>query len=542
MSEPSVVEIFEDMGVPSGASYSDLLRHVARMPEDTPAVYFEGKTITYAELARQVAGAVRFLESSGLGRGSHVAYLLKPRPAALVSWLAVTVMGGVLIPLYIDLSGDVLGSALRRLDVEAVLTEPDRVDELRSFMRQDSPLQHVIGAADSAYSVAMAAGADPGPILARDYPKVTDIAVLLSTSGTTGMPKGVEFTQAYASSGAIARRKWGIEGPVKAYVCTSWGHGLVGFVASLAFWSGGSLVISPRFSASRFWAEVAQHQCDYVQLIGTMPQMLMAQAPTQFDRGHSVRYLLTTGMPPSLWTDFEERFGVPVWEFYSGTDVAGGFLSNPGRYPKGAIGRPWAEYEAKVVSEDGSPVPVGEKGLLVMRPKGGRAVVTYYRDPEASAAKVTGDGWVLTGDLVRQDEGGNFYFIDRARDIIRRRGVNIAPAAIEEALAACPGIEDVAAFGVPSELGEDEVKVVGVVDGSNVRESDISEFAAATLPSYMRPRYIEIVDSLPRTPGTAKIQRYRLRTGWRTSRTWDVATQSHLSQGAHHGAQEGGSV
>jgi carnitine-CoA ligase len=527
MSDPTIVEILTDLGCPQGTTYRDVLARMRGMPSEQALLTFEDVTTTYGEMLDQIGGAAAHLEELGLGRGSRIAYLLDPQPAALVTWLAVTSMGAVLVPLYKEFEGDLLDAAMRRLDIEAVVADSRRIPELRR-LAADSPTLRSVIPVDGPYSDAITRGHDIGFLMDRDYPQPGDDALILSTSGTTGTPKGVRLQQSFSGSSAIAARKWGVEGPVRSYISTSWGHGFVGFVSTLAIWQGGSIVVAPRFSASRFWGDVRRHGCDYVQIIGTQAQMLMNQAPTSDDDAHAVRYLVSTGMPAHLWEAFEKRFAVRVWEFYSGTDTGGSFLSNPGRYPIGSIGRPWDEAEARVTAEDGSPTPVGEVGFLSMRPTGGRASVRYSNEDPGTAGKVDDDGWVWLGDLVRQDDHGNFYFVDRGRDVIRRRGVNIPPAIIEEALESHPGVGTASAFGVPSDLGEDDVKVVVVRLSATLTENDVAAFAVGVLPGNMQPRYIEFRDELPLTVGTAKIQRYKLRDSWRTPQTWDAQTGAHL--------------
>ena len=189
---------------------------------------------------------------------------------------------------------------------------------------------------------------------------------------------------------------------------------------------------------------------------GTMARVLMNQPPRASDREHSVRTIIGAAMPASIWEEFERRFGVDVVEVYSSIDGAGATLMNPGDGPAGSIGRPSPETEARVVDDDGNDVARGEVGELLVRPTlslGGKLLVTYYRGNEAASEEKTRDGWVWTGDLVRHDADGWYWFVDRKKDVIRRRGVNIAPAEIERLLLDHPGIAECTAFVVPSEAG-----------------------------------------------------------------------------------------
>jgi crotonobetaine/carnitine-CoA ligase len=176
-------------------------------------------------------------------------------------------------------------------------------------------------------------------------------------------------------------------------------------------------------------------------------------------------------------------------------------------------------------------VPDDAVGELQMRPRGGSAVVAYYKDPEASAAKTAG-GWVSTGDWFRHDPDGNYWFVDRKRDVIRRRGINLAPAVIEDAVRQHPAIAEVAAFAVPDDLGEDEIKIVVLLDdGDDLAAADVALFADERLPRHMRPRYIEVVSDLPLTPGTQRVQRFKLRESWATPTTWDTLNGDFIGKG-----------
>jgi crotonobetaine/carnitine-CoA ligase len=287
------------------------------------------------------------------------------------------------------------------------------------------------------------------------------------------------------------------------------------------------VVIARRFSASRFWDDIRRYGCTHFNLFGTMPQMLLAQPPHDNDRDHHVEDATVAGMPPEVWEAFTTRFGVRVCVPFSAIDSGGMWIGNPGKYPIGSCGRPWIDFEARLVDDDDADVPEGESGELIMRPRGGLPLVRYYNDPEASAEKTRG-GWSRFGDLMRRDEEGNYWFVDRKRDVIRRRGIIIAPAQIEGVVSEFPGVLEVSAFAVPSELGEDEVKIAVVPrEGASITPQEIALAGYESLPKHMRPRYVELVESLPKTP-TARVKRIELKANWRTATTWDSVEEAYL--------------
>jgi crotonobetaine/carnitine-CoA ligase len=524
-AEPAIADILASVGCPTGTTYRDLLAHMRAVPADSVAVEFGDEIISYWELLRRVAGAATHLEALEVSFGDNVAYRLRPHPNALVTYLAITLIGARAIPIYIETAGAVLRETLARMDARGIIVEPEALDEIHHL---GANLRFVTARAGTDYGEAICAGADISPFLGRTFPTAQDPAVILSTSGTTGRPKGVVMANTYSAAGLLTARKWGIGESLKCYIPTSFGHGAAFQVSSAAFWSDGSVVIAPRFSAREFWNDVHRHGCNYTHLLGTMPRMLLAAARSTHERDHGLRYLVSScGLPPQVWRSFEDRFNVRIHEIYSATDAGGCFMTNPGIFPAGSVGRPWAEVEARIVDDDGADVASGEVGALVMRPRGGSANVHYLADPEEAKTKVR-DGWVWMGDAFTQDEAGNYYFVDRLRDVIRRRGVNLAPASIEVALMTHPGIDAVSAFAVPSELGEDEIKVAVV--GARLTPQQIADHATTALPPHMRPRFIELVDALPTTSGTERVQRFRLLEHWRNPGTWDVGSCSYLEQ------------
>jgi len=526
--ELTIAEIISELGLAEGPSYPALLRRMRSLDPEVTAVEFEDEVITRAELLRRVAGAASWLEAQGVGRGTHVAYMFLGHPQALVSQLAVHLVGGVLAPIYPEFNGPVLAGILERLDIQFMIVHHERLDVVREAIG-GLPNITVIQGTDSEYERAALRGADIDPYLARDFPGTEDDALIMSTSGTTGEPKGVVLRQSFAAAGYVNARKLQISMPVKDYLTSSWGHGGPLVQSSMSFWSGGSVVIARRFSASRFWDDIRRYGCTHFNLFGTMPQMLLAQPRRDSDRDHPVDDATVAGMPPAVWEEFTTRFGVRVSVPFSAIDAGGAYIGNPGKYPIGSCGRPWVDFDARLVDDDGHEVPTGEAGELLMRPKVGHAAVRYYNDPEASAEKTRG-GWVRFGDLLRRDEDGNYWFVDRKRDVIRRRGIIIAPAQIESALIQLTGIEEVSAFAVPSDLGEDEVKIAVVPKpGSDLDPKSVFSSAEQVLPKHMRPRYIEVVEALPKTP-TKRVRRVELKAAWRNSSTWDSVEGAYLAE------------
>jgi crotonobetaine/carnitine-CoA ligase len=249
-----------------------------------------------------------------------------------------------------------------------------------------------------------------------------------------------------------------------------------------------------------------------------MLPILYKQPPRADDASHPCRMVLSAACPKEIWTQFEDRFGVSIVEFY-GTVEGGLTLAGPG-CPPGSIGREVAGNEIRIVRDDGSNCESGEVGRLIARPTGQPASVRYYKDESASAAKVVG-GWLHTGDRAYRDTDGFLWYVDRDDHFIRRRGENISSVEVEAAVEQHPNILECAAYALPSELAEDEVAVAVVPrSGCVLAPEDVVTHCQGRLADFQVPRYVRIVESLPKTE-THRAQKILLRQDGVTEDTWD---------------------
>ena len=229
----------------------------------------------------------------------------------------------------------------------------------------------------------------------------------------------------------------------------------------------------------------------------------------------------TAACPANLWEAFEKRFNLKVYEGYGAVDGGGALILNFGDAPVGSMGRPLPDTVWKLVDDAGNEVPVGEPGEFITRVRDKKTGgVEYYRNPGASNEKVR-DGWVYSGDLMYRDDQGYLYFVDRKTDSMRRRGENISSFEVENMIEKHPGVAECAAFGVPSELGEDEVMVwLKPREGHTLDLRDLMRFCAGNMAYFMVPRYVDVVDDIPRT-GTLRVQKSDMKKRGVTERTWD---------------------
>jgi carnitine-CoA ligase len=352
----------------------------------------------------------------------------------------------------------------------------------------------------------------------------SDLQAIMYTSGTTGPSKGamvshaLALTCAYDSLNFLDR--WGKTTycPLPLFHAAGLWDGV--FSALL---SGGSIAVVERFSASRFWDDVRHFGAQVAMSVFSMIPILMSAPPSPRDHDHPLEmfYMGKSALDEPLRT----RFGVRSVETYTSTEAGIATGSPFGEWRVGSCGTVHSErFDAAVVDEHDRHLVDGEPGELVLRPKQPYVLTTgYYGTPEATADAFR-NLWFHTGDRVWRDEDGYFYFLDRMKDSIRRRGENISAFDLECEINTHPAVLECAAIGVPSELEDEDVKLAVVLrPGMSLAPEELVEFCLERLPRFMVPRYLEFLDALPRTP-TDKVAKYKLRAQGDhgiTEATWD---------------------
>ena len=497
-----------------------LASRAVRDPERTLLLY-RGRETSYAEFARRVDAAARALAARGIGHGARFAVMASNSADFVVLLFALARLGAILVPVNPEFGVEEAGYILRHAGVAAVATQAAALEVAREATRTLSPAPWFLllegESGDVPHFDALIAQA---PTTTLPPPPASDATCLtLYTSGTTGFPKGVMHSQrnfVLAGEGFVARMHLQ---PDERLMCV-----LPMFHINALFYSiagtlaaGASLVLLPRFSASQFWKAAADAGATQVNIIAAIGNILARRPRSEFDPRHRLRVVYGAPFTPDLERSFREEFNVPVLiEGYGMTEIPGA-CNNPfdGERRANSMGKaaqhpdPALKFaELRVVDDEGRDLPDGAEGELWARTP--ILMQGYYKDPDQTAAAMH-DGWFATGDLVRRDSDGYYYFVARKKDIIRKRGENISGAEIDRVVSDHPAVVQCAAIPVPDALGEDEILIAVIrKPGAALSAGEIAEWCRQRLAPIKVPRYVAFVDSLPQT-ATHRVAKFKLR-------------------------------
>jgi fatty-acyl-CoA synthase len=518
-----------------GATLPGLLPVLAAKYAERPALLGEGEAFTYQTLGQRVASVGAWASQMALPDGASVCLLMPNRPDYVAIWLGLAGTGRVVALLNTSLRGEGLLHCIAAADASAVIVADSLLPALQAVAHKLPPGVRVWvhgGSTDQWPTF------DPGTSAADASVPQTPIepgrrALLIYTSGTTGLPKATVITHA-----RIVEWSYWFAGMMDAgpndrmYDCLPLYHSVGGIIAIGAMLvSGGSVLIRPRFSASRFWNDVTEHGCTIFQYIGELCRYLVNAPPHPLERAHTLRLACGNGLAGDVWDSVQERFAIPrILEFYAATEGGVSLYNVEGK--PGAIGRipPFLQHRMGIVliqhdPSTGEPVrdalgrcvpsEVDMPGEAIGRLDSGVRRFDGYTDQSASSRKLLadvfepGDRWFRTGDLMRRDEAGFFYFVDRIGDSFRWRGENVSAAEVTAVLRSAPGIDDAAVYGVAIPGHDGRAGMAACTVTSEFDPDTLHAHLQSALPPYAQPLFIRLCHSLDMTD-TFKLAKARL--------------------------------
>ncbi len=526
-----MTESMADGRVADARTLPALLGARARSSPDAPFVVFDdlqgGVAVrTYGEFARAANRAAHLLARLGVGRGDTITLLLGNCPEFLVLWFGAARLGAVIVPVNTASSASEFEYLVGHSESRLIFTQAAWLDRGRQVRARCPRVDEVL----------VCGGGAPSPELdfgrqVADCPEKppetrtlspTDEAAILYTSGTTARPKGVLVTHAnYLCAGETVARALRLTADDRHLVVLPLFHGNAQYYSTMsALVAGASVALMARFSASRFFDQAIAHRCTVSSLFAAPIRMLLAQPRRPELVQNPLRAVIfAQSVTPAQLAEWDERFDAPLLQLWGMTETMGPPVINPldGERRNMSMGLPAPGYAVRLVDDSGRPVARGAIGQVVVRGEPGLSLMKgYHKNPDATAETLR-DGWLWSGDNARQDEDGYFHFIDRAKDMIKRSGENVAASEVEAVIREHPGVFDCAVVGVPDAMRDEAIVAVVVPSGAEatasaagLTEEDVIGWCRQRLASFRVPQFVRFRTGLPRT-AVGKIRKHVLR-------------------------------
>lgn len=492
-------------------SHAGLLEEKAARHGDRPFLNFYGRRFTYAEMDANANRVAHYLQGLGAVPGKAIAIMMKNSPQWLDVFFGAQKLGMCAVPANIALRGDQLAHIFNHSGSSYVCIDQDLLPFYESIKSKlpappviivnPRPAGQEFPAHQGYVSLDKAYGHDSSSARPAVSVREGDPCLLLYTSGTTGLPKGVPTHYGRTNIRMMSLLNRALLNKDDVYfTCLPLFHAnAIILTVTSAMNVGAQVALREKFSASRFWDEIRETGATLFNTIGGIIPILMKQPEKPNDRNHSVKQVLSAACPTDMWEAFEKRFGVKLIEGYGAVDGGGIIVMNYGQAPVGSMGKPLGS-KYRIVDDDDKDVQSGQSGELIFfaGKKAGNAV-EYFKDEKATSSKIK-DGWIHTGDMVYADKKGYLYFVGRKTESLRHRGENISAYEVEHALLQYPDIVECAVYAVPSELGEDDVMAAIVpVEGKTVEPGKLYEFLKEHLAKFAIPRYFRFMPEMPKT-------------------------------------------
>ena len=505
-----------------GYTLDGVLRTRTQVAPDKPFLLFNDKVWTWGTFSAAVERAATMLNARGVHHGDRMAVMASNSDAHVLLMFALERIGAVMVPVNPDFGIAEAQYVMNHAGVCAVACSEKALSTARAACADLQPqpwFMLIDGAADGVPDLFSSVN-ETAPVKLTYAAKPDDTFILIYSSGTTGFPKGVMHSQRnYVLTGEVQLTRGLLQSDERALCILPLFHvNALFYSLGAVLLAGASLVIAPRFSASGFWQLAADTGATHVGAMMAASSILARRPRSEYVPGHKLRVVNGSGFNNETLAVFKNDFAIStVIEGYGMTEIPAAF-GNPyeGPHKLGCMGKPSVHpdtarswMQVRVVDDEGRDVAAGDSGELIAKVP--NIMQGYFHDEEQTKAAYR-DGWFCTGDLVRIDADGYFFFVARKKDIIRRRGENIAGAELDRIIGEHPAVSEAAAIGVQAEIGEEEVLVAVVAKaGQALTESDIRDWCRQRLAAHKVPRYVVLASELPHTP-THKVAKHLMKS------------------------------
>ena len=512
-------------------TFGKVVEHRAKEKPHARFVRFPNVDITYDQFHREGNKVANLMTSLKLSKGQTCAVMLPNSPEFLATWLGLARIGVIEVPINVAYRGDLLAYILNQAECQAIVISSQWVDRLHDILEELNHLRHIIVVGDDVKSV-------KGKMTCHSYEQLMinanddsvdieiqpwDPSLILFTSGTTGPSKGAILShRANFALASTCCDLMNYSSEDRLFTVFPLFHVNARYATILpALIAGCDVVMHERFSASKFWDICRTEQITSFTYMGSLLTILMKQPEHHDDANNPVRQIQGAPAPLEIYEDFQKRFNVKITEAYGSTEVGLAMVNRAETFRKGSCGKAVPIYQVEIHDENDQPCPPGVTGEIVVRPKEPWILFSGYYGMSEATVETWRNLWFHTGDRGRMDEDGYFYFVDRKKDVIRRRGENISSYEVERVINTHPKVFDSALVGIPSELSEEEVLAVIILrEGEVLNPEELLDFCQSRMAHFAVPRYIRFVKEFPRTP-SQRIEKYKLRIESVTSDTWD---------------------
>lgn len=505
----------------------------ALLHKDRTFLYFKEETLSYSQIDRISNQFAYGIQKLGLKKNDKIAIMMVNHPYYLHVWFGAAKLGVVEVPINTAYKGELLKHILTNSDSRILFIDSAFLDRISLIQNDLSKLERIVCKGEIDKKVAQSISIPISTIDEFfDYPSdpidvavsPTDPSTIIYTSGTTGLSKGVVCPHNFFVH--LGKRVAQLRDANKddiLYTFLPMFHinaQTMTVLAALA--SDARVVLSDHFSASSFWDEIRKYGATQFNYLGAVMTILAKQDPKPEDKDVKVRIAFGAACPPDVMAQLEKRFGFMCLEGFGMSEIGIVVHDDLVNRRKGSCGRVLDDiFEVKLFDDDDNEVAAGEIGEIVVRPKKPTVMMSEYYNMPDKTLEAYRNLWFHTGDYAKTDQDEYFYFVDRKKDALRRRGENISSFEVEKVINMHPSVLESAVFAVPSKLGEDEVMTAVVLKpGLTVSPEELIRFCNERMAYFAVPRYLDYVLELPKTP-TNRIEKYRLRQAGVTDSTWD---------------------